>query len=135
MSCDLKFKYPFTCILSGRSSSVISSFCVRFLQLRDALCTERDFDDGVIWYHSEETAVPSPTVVPKRNILFKDSVPEDFDNTLSRPCHVILDDLLNDAYSKQVRDLYTKGRHHRNLSLILINQNTLHRVVFVRTFP
>ena len=36
----------------------------------------------------------------------------------------ILDDLLNDAYSSgRVCDLFTKGNHHRNISVILITQN------------
>jgi len=102
MSDDLKFKHPFTCILSGPSGSGKSSFCIRFLQNLDALCTERDSDGGVMWCYSEKTAVPSPTVLPKKNIRFNEGVPADFDNARGRPCLVILDDLLNDVYSKQV---------------------------------
>jgi len=56
---DLKFKHPFTCIISGPSDSGKSSFYVRFLHNHDALCTERDFDGGVIWCYSEKAAVPS----------------------------------------------------------------------------
>jgi len=133
MSDDLKFKHPFTCILSGPSSSGKSSFCIRFLQNLDALCTERDFDGGVIWCYSEKTAVPSPTILPKKkNIRFNEGVPADFDNARDRPCLVILDDLLNDVYSKQVCDLYTKGSHHRNISVILITQNLFHQLRFCR---
>jgi len=35
----------------------------------------------------------------------------------------ILDDLLNEVYSRAVWDLFTKGSHHRNFSVILITQN------------
>jgi len=80
-SDDLKLKDPFTCILSGPSSSGKSSFCIRFLQNLDALCTERDVDGGVIWCYSEKTAVPSPAVLPKkRDIRFNEGVPADFAN-------------------------------------------------------
>ena len=128
MSNDLKFKHPFTCILSGPCGSGKSSFCIRFLQNLDALCTERDFDGGVIWCYSEKTAVPSPAVLPKkRDIRFNEGVPADFANARGRPCHVILDNLLNDAYSKQVCDLFTKGSHHINISVILITQNLFHQ--------
>jgi hypothetical protein len=40
---------------------------------------------------------------------------------------VILDDLLNDVYSQQVCNLFTKGSHHRNISVILITQNLFHQ--------
>jgi len=122
MSDDLKFKYPFTYIISGPSGSGTSSSYVRFLQNLDALCTAPDFDGGVIWYYSEKTAVPSPTEVPKRGVRFHEGVPTDFENARGRPCLVILDDLLNHVYSKQVCDLFTKGSHHRNISVILITQ-------------
>ena len=35
------------------------------------------------------------------NIRINEGVPEDFDNANGEPCLVILDDLLNDVYSKQ----------------------------------
>jgi len=78
MSDDLKLKHPFSCILSGPSGSGKSSFCIRFLQNLDALCTELDFDGGVICYYSEKTAVPSPTVLTKRKVLLNEGVPADF---------------------------------------------------------
>jgi len=58
MSDDLKFKHSFTCILSAHSCSDKSSFSIGFLQNLGALCTEKNFDDGVIWYYSVKTAVP-----------------------------------------------------------------------------
>ena len=45
---------------------------------------------------------------------------------------MILDDLLNDVYSKQVCDLFTKGSHHRNISVILITQNLFHQGRYCR---
>jgi len=43
-----------------------------------------------------------------------------------------VDDLLNDACSKDVCDLFTKGSHHRNSSVILINQNLFHQGCYCR---
>ena len=45
---------------------------------------------------------------------------------------MILDDLLNDVFSKQVCDLFTKGSHHRNISVILITQNLFHKDRYCR---
>lgn len=44
----------------------------------------------------------------------------------------VLDDLLNDVYSRQVCDLFTKGSHHRNISVILITQNLFHQGRYCR---
>ena len=123
-SDDLKFKHPFSYIVSGPSGSGKSSFCIRFLQNIDALCTERNFDGGVIWCYSEKTAVPNQQlVVLKKKIRYNEGVPADFENAHGRPCLVILDDLLNDSYSKELCDLFTKGGYHRYISVILITQN------------
>ena len=113
---DLKFKHPFTCIISGQSGYGKSSFCVRLLQNLDALCTERDFDGGVIWCYSGKTAVPSPSELPKKcNVHFKEGVPTDFfENARGTPCLVILDDLLNDVYYKKVHEMQPSQKHQRN---------------------
>jgi len=67
-----------------------------------------------------------------RNVLFNEGVPADFDNARGSPCLVILDDLLNDVYTKQVCDLFTKDSHHRNISVILIIQILFHQGRFCR---
>ena len=36
---------------------------------------------------------------------------------------VVLDNLLNEAYSREVCDLFTKGSHHRDISVILITHD------------
>ena len=45
---------------------------------------------------------------------------------------MILDDLLNDVYSKQVCDLFTRGSHHRNISVIWITENLFHQGRYCR---
>ena len=68
-----------------------------------------------------------------KNIRYNEGVPETIgDAQGQRPCLVILDDLLNDVYSKQVCDLFTKGSHHRNISVILITQNLFHQGQYCR---
>jgi len=132
MSDDLKFKHQFTCILSGPSSSGKSSFCVRYLQYLDALCTEWEFDGGLIWCYSEKTAVSPPTVLSKRNVRLNEGFPADFHNAWGRPCFAILDYFLNDVYSKHVCDLFTKGSLHRNIIVVLITPNLFHKGRFSR---
>jgi len=101
----------------------MSSFCVLFLQNVDALCTERDFDGGVIWCYSEKKAVPSQTELPKRDVHFNVGVPTDFESSRGRKCLFVLDDLLNDIYSKQVCDRFERQPSH------------IHRRVSDLTYP
>jgi len=56
-----------------------------------------------------------------------EGVPEDFGSANSESSLVILDDLLTDVYSKQLCELFTRGSHHHNISVILIAQNLFHQ--------
>jgi len=51
----------------------------------------------------------------------------DFENPENIPTLIVLDDLMHTAYSRKVRQLFTKGPHHRNISLVLITQNLFHQ--------
>ena len=128
MTDYLKFKTPFTCIISGQGGSGKSSFCFRLLQNLDSQCKERHFDGGIIRCYSDRTAVPSQQLaVLRKNISFNEGVPDNFGNAQARTCLVILDDLLNEVYLKKVCDFFTKGSHYRNISVILITQHLFHQ--------
>jgi hypothetical protein len=123
---DLQFKHPFTSIISGPTGSVKSSFCIRLLQHLDTFCTERDFHGGIVWRYGEKSAVPMHELGNK--IRNHEGVPTEFGRATGRlRSLIILDDLLNEAYSWEVYDLFTKGSHHRKLSVILITRNLFHQ--------
>ena len=90
---DLKFRHPFSRIVCGPSGSGRSSFCSRFLQNFEALCTVRKFVGGVVFCYGEKSAVPSRQQLPA-NISFNEGIPEEFGNVHGETCLVILDDLL-----------------------------------------
>ena len=60
-------------------------------------------------------------------IQFLEGILQNFGNAQGKPSLLILDDLLNEAYSDAVCDLFTKGSHHRNVSVILVKQNLFHQ--------
>jgi len=84
-----------------------------------------------VWHYGEKSAVPSRQQLPD-NISFNEGILEDFSIAHGEQGLVILDDLLNDVYSKQVCDLFTKGSHYRNISVILVTQNLFHQGRFYR---
>ena len=58
----------------------------------------------------------------RKIVQVRDGLPEIFENARGLPCLFILDDLLNEVFSRAVCDLFTKGSHHRNLNVILITR-------------
>jgi ABC-type lipoprotein export system ATPase subunit len=133
-AADLKFKHPFTCIVSGPTGSGKSSFTLRLLEHLDSLCREPNFGGGIIWCYSEKSAVPEQELAALHiEVRFHEGVPQDFGgNVHGKPCLIILYDLLKELYSKDVCDLFTKGSHHRNISVVLITQNLFHQGRFCR---
>ena len=81
----------------------------------------------------KRTAVPDRELSKiSNNIRLNKCVPENFENKNGKPCLIILDDLLDVVDSKEVCNLFTKGSHHRNISVILITQNLFHQGQFCR---
>jgi hypothetical protein len=128
MADALKFEHPFTLIIAGPTSSGKTSFCLKFLQHLQSLCSETSFAGGIIWCYSENTAVHRQDLQNlHKNVSYHDGVPEEFGDAQGRASLIILDDLLNQVYSQNVCDLFTKGSHHRNTSVILYTQNLFHQ--------
>jgi hypothetical protein len=126
MDGDLKFKQPFTSIIGGPTGSGKTSFCVKFLKNLDTQRTEAEFSGGNIWCYTEKTAVPYKGLRKLKNI-HQEGLPEDFADTQGKPSLLILDDLLNQVYSEAVCDLFTKGSHHRKVSVFFLTQNVFHQ--------
>ena len=60
-------------------------------------------------------------------ITYQEELPETYGNAQGDPSLIVLDDLLNEVYSKDVCDLFTKGNHHRNISVLLLTQKIFHQ--------
>jgi len=55
---------------------------------------------------------------------------EDFDG--EEPVLLILDDLMNET-DESIANLFTKGSHHRNVSVVFLVQNMFHKNKYIRT--
>jgi len=115
----LKLQHPSTLIVAGPSSCGKSTFVIRFLECREQLCDI--MFQNIVWCHGENNAPHH-----LKNVSFVKSVP-DFENAENVPTLLVLDDLMDSAYSTKVSELFTKGSHHRNISLVLITQNLFHQ--------
>ena len=114
--------------MAGPTGSGKTSFCIKLIRNLDTLCTELRFRGGIIWCYSEKTAVPRQQLNRLGlNVTYQEGLPEKYGNALDEPSLIILDDLLNQVYSKVVCHLFTKGSHHRNISVLILTQNLLHK--------
>jgi hypothetical protein len=103
------------------------------LQNLDTLCIKPNFPGGIIWCYSEHSAVPHHQLAAlKKNV--REGLSENIENVQGLPCLFILDDFLNEVYLRAVCDLFTKGSHHRNLSVNLITQNFFTKRLTAVTF-
>lgn len=109
---------PFTIMISGPSGCGKTTFVLNLLN------SLKKFDK-IIWCNAERNAIPK-CVYNDNNIEVIRNIPDNFDNV---PCNtlIILDDLMLEAYNKNVCELFTKGSHHRNISVILTTQNVFHQ--------
>jgi hypothetical protein len=115
----LQLEHPFTLIVAGPSACGKSTFVIRLIECREQLCDT--VFKNIVWCHSENNAPHH-----LKDVSFVTGVPE-FENPENVPTLIVLDDLMDSAYSKKVSELFTRGSHHRNISLVLITQNLFHQ--------
>ena len=114
----LKLQHPFTLIVAGPSSCFKSTFVIRLLE-RTVQLSDIAFQN-IVWGLSEN----APHYL--KNVSFVKGEPE-FENPENVPTLIVLDDLMDSAYSTKVSELFTKGSNHRNISVVLITQNLFHQ--------
>ena len=109
-------------MISGPSGAGKSTFVEKFLRHLDVM-SDTAFD-RILLYYAEWQPGYGKLAVP---VEFRHGVPQscDFDDDAG-PQLVILDDLMTEA-GKSVATMFTRGSHHRNLSVFFLTQNLFHR--------
>ena len=123
------FQHPFTCLISGPTQSGKTYFVLELLRNLDKMFLP--VPTKVIWCHGESQEkhkeLPSNVILSEGLEGLKEIDPK-VKNLL------ILDDLMHETGSSdEVAELFTKGSHHRNLSVIMIVQNIFHKSKIIRT--
>jgi hypothetical protein len=124
-----KFKHPFTCIIAGPTQSGKTHFTLNLLNSLEEMVNPRPTQ--IIWCYGEyqDKLEDLPSSVQLSEGLAGLELVDKNENNL-----VILDDLMEVAgNTSEVSELFTKGSHHRNLSVILIVQNLFHQGKMMRT--
>lgn len=122
--------HPFSWILAGASQSGKTEFTKHFLKHIDSMINTK-IDEIILSYSEEQPAYREIKDIDQRVDLIKDL---DFDIEKNGNKLVIIDDQMNHALkNSKIQDLFTKGVHHRSISVILITQNLFPQEKFSRT--
>lgn len=130
---SLGFEHPFTCTIAGPTKSGKTVFVLKLLKALPFYI--HPIPDRIVWAYGVENAKQMNLIKESSpvDVEFVEGIPDmsmfsDKDNNL-----LIIDDLMNDAgRSKAIADLFTKGCHHRNISVILLLQNLFHQAKAMR---
>ena len=79
----------------------------------------------IVWCYSQW----QPLYTTMKNVEFQQGLP---DVEELESCFLVLDDMM-DSLESGVTDLFTKGSHHKNISVIAVTQNVFHQSRFQRT--
>ncbi|EFA11822.1 hypothetical protein TcasGA2_TC005055 [Tribolium castaneum] len=123
---DLRFKSPFTAIVAGPTACGKTHFIIRFIKHLSLIC-DTEFE-RVLWFYDEWQPLYQNNDINNnlQRIEFRQGVPDinEFDGV--KATLIILDDLMREANGSVV-DIFTKGSHHRNLSVFNITQNLFYQ--------
>lgn len=100
-------------------------FVGKLLKHLDDMCNVKF--KKILFYYSEFQSAYK--VDYGREIDYREGLPklEDYSYDNEEPKLLILDDLMRDSKDSVVADLFTRGSHHKNLSLFFITQNLFHQ--------
>lgn len=120
----MNIQRPFTMMIAGPSGCGKTCFVLKLLKLF------REPFENILWCNAEPNAVPKE-IRSSTKLEVCESLPESFKSVPNNSL-IILDDLMTEAYNKNVCELFTKGSHHKNISVILITQNVFHQGKYCR---
>ena len=103
-------------------------FVKRFLDYLPEICDARFY--RVLFYYAEWQDAYRRDFKPNgAPIQFREGLPQlaDYSSDNEKIKLLILDDLIRDSSSDVILDLFTKGSHHKNISIIFVTQNVFHK--------
>ena len=113
---DPRWQHPFTCIVAGPTQSGKTEFVKRFIENLKDMVTP--LPTRIVWSYGEwQPAYQS--LLDK--VDFVQGLP-DHPLYSKEPLLVVIDDQMH-GVDRRITGLFTKGSHHRNLSIVYIVQN------------
>lgn len=120
MSISVNLKHPFTMLIAGPTGSGKTYFVRDMINKATIICDPAPKSVTYLYGEYQKMFNSMP------GVKFIEGLQEEVIKTLGggEPEWLVIDDLMHEASNQSfVSDLFTKGSHHRNISVILITQN------------
>jgi len=117
---ETPFIHPFSCIIAGSSQSGKTVFTTKLIKHLDQMISPK-ISRVIVSYTEDQSAYQEMCSLDSRVNLIKG---RDFDFIPGENTLIIIDDQMDTALGdKSIQNLFTKGVHHRSVSVILITQD------------
>lgn len=131
MMNHLKFKSPFTCIISGPSGSGKTQLVRSIIEAQRI--TFNKPPSKVLWAYGQWQKIYEERL-KKVQVVYSDNLPNEEKITEEKPDLIVIDDLMSELSSDvRMTKLFTKWSHHHNIDVIFIVQNVFHHGMEMRT--
>ena len=125
---DPRLKHPFPALIAGPTCCGKTQFVKRLLEAGEEMI--QDAPEKIVWCYGiyQPTYDEMQRTIP--NLTFIEGVPSDLESMINPSIRnlVVLDDLMQElSNNERITSLFTKGCHHRNLSVIFLLQNIFRR--------
>ena len=121
---DVRLQHPYTCLVAGPTSCGKTQFVKKLIERGEQVVNGSA--EKIIWLYGEYQPAYMDLSSKFPHILFIEGIPENLNEYIDPKFRnlIVIDDLMSETGSdKKVTNLFTKGSHHRNLSVILLLQN------------
>jgi len=124
---SLPLRHPFTALVAGPTGCGKTRFVFKLIE--NARFLIEPPPSKIVYCYGEYQQLFDAY---KSRVTFHRGLPklEDFDG--SESVLIVIDDLMNEA-DESVSHLFTKGSHHRNISVAFLVQNLFHKNKHIRT--
>lgn len=125
MIASYSFKHPFTCMVAGPTSSGKTVLVESIIDKHKLLIPKLKSQPRIVWCYGQWQS----RYAKNKKIEYHEGLvdqPQNYDL-------IIIDDLMNElGEDNRLLNLFTKGSHHMNLSIIFIVQNVFHQAKNMR---
>lgn len=121
---DVRLQHPYTCLVAGPTSCGKTQFVKKVIEEGEHVVNGSA--EKIIWLYGEYQPAYMELSSKFPHILFIEGIPENLNEYIDPKFRnlIVIDDLMSETGSdKKITNLFTKGSHHRNLSVILLLQN------------